>query len=303
MKQIKLAAATDFAGEGTRLEDIEQMLKRISEAGFTHIHWCHEWDGDYMYSSWEMEQIREWMELYGLKAKGVHASKGSVRNVNMINGHYRRDYTSQWEYNRKAGVELIRNRVDLASCIGAKEVVLHLYPPHITIEKHPEVREIFYTQVRKSLDELYPYCLEKGVKLCLENLFDMPGEYILEQWDRLLAAYPKEFLGICLDTGHAFMNWGDSMTDIIRKYGSRIYAVHLHDNKGTVDFHLLPGEGRICWKDVMAALRESAYELPLVLELCCYEDDTKVFLKEAYQAGRMLMKLGWDFVPSYFAAL
>jgi sugar phosphate isomerase/epimerase len=294
MKQINLAVATDFAGEGTQLEDIEQMLKRTSEAGFTHIHWCHEWDGDYLYSSWEMEQIREWMELYGLKAKGVHASKGSGRDVNMIKGHCRRDYTSQWEYNRKAGVELIKNRVDLASCIGAKEVVLHLYVPHLTIEKNPEVKEIFYTQVRKSLDELYPYCLEKGVKICLENLFDMPGEYILEQWDRLLAVYPEEFLGICLDTGHAFMSWGDSITDIIRKYGNRIYAVHLHDNKGTVDFHLLPGEGRICWKEVMAALRESAYELPLVLEINCYEDDTKSFLKEAYQAGSMLMKLGWD---------
>lgn len=289
MKQIELAIATDFAGESTRLEDIEQLLKKISNAGFTHIHWCHEWDGDYIYSRFEMEQIREWMDKYHLKAKGIHASKGSRRNVNMIAGHYRKDYTSQWEYNRKAGVELIKNRIDMAACLGTKEIVLHLYPPHLTMEKNPEVKEQFYTQVVKSLDELCPYCMEKDVRICLENLFDMPGEYIFEQWDRLLSRYPENFLGICLDTGHAFMSWGDSLTDIIQKYESRIYAVHIHDNKGTVDFHLLPGDGKICWEDVMPALRKTTYELPIVLELCCYEDNIEHFLEEAYNVGCMLM--------------
>ncbi|HCD45106.1 MAG TPA: sugar phosphate isomerase/epimerase, partial [Lachnoclostridium sp.] len=50
----------------------------------------------------------------------------SKRNVNLIDGHYRKDYTSDVEYNRKAGVELIKNRVDLAAYMGAKEIVLHL---------------------------------------------------------------------------------------------------------------------------------------------------------------------------------
>lgn len=288
---MELAIATDFAGESTRLEDIEMLLKQIKEAGFTHVHWCHEWEGDYIYSRWEMEQMKEWFDKYGLKAKALHATKGSRRNVNMIDGHYRKDYTSEWEYNRKAGVELIKNRVDLAACLGAREIVLHLYVPHLTIRKQPEVKARFYAQVKKSLDELYPYCIEKGVRICLENLFDMPSDDVLEQWDMLLGMYPKEFLGICLDTGHGYMSWGDRLPEIIRKYGDRLFAVHIHDNCGTVDFHLIPGQGQIRWQQLMGALKESAYELPLLMELNSYGDDTENFLKEARKAGQELMKL------------
>lgn len=284
----ELAMATDYAGEADRLEDLEQTLKSISEAGFTHVHWCNEWDGDYMYSRYEMEQIREWMERYHLKAKALHATKGSKRDVTVMRGHHRRDFTSDWEYNRKAGVELIQNRVDLAACLGVEEIVLHLYVPFETIQKHPEVKESFYRQAEKSLDELQPYCLEKGVKICLENLFDMPGECVLEQWDRMMNRYPGEFLGFCLDTGHANLIWRSGMTEIIRRYGERIFAVHLHDNHGAVDFHMIPGEGNIAWEEVMEAFAASAYQLPLTLELSCGMDDQEEFLKEAYQAGNRL---------------
>ena len=55
-----------------------------------------------------MEQIRGWMEKYGLKAKSLHASKGSARaeGCERVRGHYRKDYTSQLEPNRIAGVEV-----------------------------------------------------------------------------------------------------------------------------------------------------------------------------------------------------
>lgn len=286
--KTEAAISTDFAGESGRLEEIEKVLKKISDAGFTHIHWCHEWDGDYIYSQYEMKQIREWMDQYGLKAKALHASKGSERNVNLQCGHYRKDYTSDWEYNRKAGVELIKNRIDLAKCLGAEEIVLHLYPPHMSIRRKPELKESFYRQVKRSFDELQPYCMEKGIKICIENLFDMPEEYILGQWDWILKEYPPEYMGLCLDTGHGYVTWREKLPEIIRQYGSRIYAVHLHDNNGAADFHLLPGEGEINWKEVMEALSASAYQLPLLLEVNCYEDDTEGFLKRAYTSGETL---------------
>ncbi len=46
MDKLELAIATDYLGESTRTEDLEHILKMVSEAGFTHIHWCHEWDGE-----------------------------------------------------------------------------------------------------------------------------------------------------------------------------------------------------------------------------------------------------------------
>lgn len=288
---MELAVNTDFADESTQLEQIKLTLEQIARAGFTHMHWCHEWDGEYMYSSYEMRQIREWMDEYGLRSKALHSTKGSAKNVNVRDGHYRKDYTSNWEYNRRAGVELIKNRVDLAEALGASEMVLHLYVPYITIRRQPEAKEDFYACVCKSLDELMPDCLEKKVRICLENLFDMPGEYMLEAWDRLFARYPKEFLGLCYDTGHANMVWRESAPEILARYADRLYAVHIHDNNGAMDSHWIPGDGSICWEKVMGTIAQSAYEGPLLLELTCNDRDTERYLKRAYEAGRRLEEL------------
>ena len=276
---------TDFAGESTQLEQIKAVLEQIARAGFTHIHWCHELDREYMYSVYEMRQIREWMDEYGLVSKALHATKGSARDVEIREGHYRKDYTSNWEYNRKAGVELIKNRVDLAEALGASEIVLHLYVPYLTIQRQPETKEDFYGCVYRSLDELMPYCREKKVRICIENLFDVPDKYMLEAWDRLFARYAKEFLGLCYDTGHANMVWRESAPEILGRYADRLYAVHIHDNNGAMDSHWIPGDGGIQWEKVMDVIARSAYEGPLLLELGCNERDPERYLKRAYEAG------------------
>ena len=169
---MELGINTDYEAEYVKIEEIEESIRRIAAAGFSHMHWCYEWDGDYIYSRSEMEQIRGWMDKYGLKAKSLHSSKGSrgVGNGRM-DVHYRKDYTSAIEYNRVAGVELIKNRVELAHILGTTEIVLHMYLPYLDFEEKPETKEIFYGQAYKSLDELQPFCLEKKVRICIENIY------------------------------------------------------------------------------------------------------------------------------------
>ena len=225
------------------------------------------------------------MEKYGLRAKALHASRGSSKDIRLYREHYRKDYTSDWEYNRRAGVELIQNRVDFAHILGASEIVLHLYVPHITLREEPEKKEIFYGNVYQSLDELMPYCLEKGVRICVEDLYDITEECMLEAWERLLGKYPPEFLGICYDTGHANMLWRDRAPQVVDKYKDRMYAVHLHDNFGATDAHLIPWEAQIDWEQVIKVIGKSAYEGPLILEVGCHDKDMDVFLRRAYEAG------------------
>ena len=71
---MELGINTDYEAEYVKIEEIEESIRRIAEAGFSHMHWCYEWDGDYIYSRSEMEQIREWMDKYGLKANSLHSS-------------------------------------------------------------------------------------------------------------------------------------------------------------------------------------------------------------------------------------
>ena len=290
---MELAIATDYRGEFRKIEDIEACLHEIAEAGFSHIHWCFEWIGEYIYSKAEMYQIREWMEKYGLKAKSLHASNGSNCGDAKQKGHYRKDYTSEMELNRIAGRELIENRVELAHIIGATEIVLHMYLPFLDFQNKPESKEVFYRQVLRSLDELEPFCKERKVRICIENLFEAPGELQLEQFDLLFARYPKEFLGFCLDTGHANLVWGDSFIEVlVERYKDRLFSIHMHDNKGwgdepgCGDAHRLPGEGNIDWKRLMGVLRTSVYELPWILEVKKpAEEDTAAYLKRAKEAG------------------
>ena len=46
----------------------------------------------------------------------------------------------------------------------------------------------------------------------------------------------------------------------IREAGPLLQALHLHDNDGSGDQHLMPyGAGKIDWKDVFSALKEVGY--------------------------------------------
>ena len=290
MEHFELAIATDYLPSVT-MEDIEDRLRAIKNAGFTHIHWCEEWGGDYTYSSYEIAQIKELVEKYELKSKGLHSTHGTWTKNIYRDGHYRRDFTSDNEYNRKAGVELIMNRVDLAAALGASEIVLHLYIPFLTLGTDEQAKEAFYVQVEKSLDELQPYCLEKGVRICMENLFEFPEEWMLYSWDRLFARYPKEFLGVCYDAGHANMRWHADAIDVLKKYSDRIFCVHLHDNMDTMDAHLLPGMGTVNWDAAMELLAKSAYELPLTLELACKMMSEQEYLAKAYEIGKKLTEI------------
>lgn len=285
----ELAIATDFDGEMTTNEGVKKQLEQIAKAGFSHIHWCFEWDSEYLYSEAEMHQIRGWMDELGLQEKSLHASHGGPR----------KNYLSEEEPNRIAGVELVKNRVELAHILGATEVVLHMYLPYGEFEKDPSSVEVFFERACRSLDELMPYCLERNVRICLENLFEAPGEMQIAQFRRLFDKYPASFLGLCVDTGHANLVWGSSFVkELAAPFRDRIYSVHLHDNKGwggrpgCGDAHRVPGDPDFPWKEFMTVLKDSAYEYPLNLEVSMgYGETPEEFLQRAYAAGQWLYEL------------
>ncbi len=286
---MELAIATDFADECVCLEDYRRDLKQIARAGFTHIHWCYEWGSEYLYAVSEMRQIREWMDELGLRAKSLHASHGGIH----------KNYLSESEPNRVAGVELVKNRVELAHILGAKEIVLHMYLPYRDFQRDPSAKAAFYGRACRSLDELEPTCRGKGVRICLENLFEAPGEMQLEQFGTLFEKYPADFLGLCLDSGHAFLVWGKEFVEKLAvPFRDRIYSVHLHDNRGwgslpgCGDAHRVPADPNFPWKELMGVLRDSAYENPLTLEVSLQgREKTEDFLRYAYGQGQWLYSL------------
>ena len=66
---MDIAVNTDFLrGTGSP----EAYLRLIAEAGFTHLHWCHQWNTDFLYGPAELAQYGEWLKRYGLKLLDIH---------------------------------------------------------------------------------------------------------------------------------------------------------------------------------------------------------------------------------------
>lgn len=107
---------------------------------------------------------------------------------------------------------------------------------------------------------------QEGVVLCLENM-PMPALTLARPAEILtfVKEIGSENLKICLDTGHCAV-CGVSPADAVRELGDDLKIMHVHDNDGTRDQHLLPFEGVIDWADFARALQEKGFTGSVSLE-------------------------------------
>ncbi len=140
------------------------------------------------------------------------------------------------------------------------------------------------------------------VKIALENL-DAPN---FKNFTYLMDNINDPYLGFCYDAGHH--NLYNPKVDLLKKYGNRILAVHLHDNlmdweygyDYTRDLHRLPFDGKIDYKKVIKKLAATPYKNTIMLELhkdSCGEPriynkmSPQEFLKEAHCRAEKLSKM------------
>lgn len=270
------AMTTDFVtGKGNP----EPYLKRISESKFDRIHWCHHWGDDYLYSKSEMEQIAKWMYDYKLKMYDCHASEGQEKL-----------YYAREKYRRDAGIELVNNRIDFVKYLGAKVIVLHLYT-YDDYSNDEDVRKEFYKNTFYSLDKISEYAKKQGIKVAIENLEYNPLKELDEIWSSIFERYPSDVIGLCYDTGHGANTDGETL-DILEKYKDRIISLHIHENDGISDLHLIPMTTDVVdWERFAKILASSKYEGPLTLEVSLAPsithnrrgNDESYFLEKSYQ--------------------
>lgn len=281
---------TDYNNDLHDWGAIEHQIKCISEAGFSHTQWIHDWEGEYIYSKSEMLQARDILNYYGINAHSIHATEGGYR-CKMISGkrvpmirerctRIRKDYTNSNEYLREAGVDLLKNRIDLCTYIGAHVMVLHMQLPFGMFERSKSDMEDYYRQVYKSFDEIQNYAKMSGVKIALENLLFTPVRYQEDKFERIFQRYDKEFIGLCYDSGHASIMCQDNYYLFLEKYHDRLYATHLQDTDSIVpekldddiaiekaDAHRPPFTGVLDWKQIAYWVARSPLQLPADFEI------------------------------------
>ena len=95
----------------------------------------------------------------------------------------------------------------------------------------------------------------------------------------------------CYDSGHD--NICNDCTDLLKTYGYMLAALHLQDNNGKMDQHLLLGEGCFDWDIFAKKLAGTGYQGSMTLESVCTKPDkitAEEYLKKAYSLAFELVK-------------
>ena len=154
--------------------------------------------------------------------------------------------------------------------------------------------------------ELLPFAKSCGVKIATENMWGWDKE--TDRASFAACATAEDFLAhlnavndddfvACLDLGHAeMMGEGTSAPQMIRALGSKLQALHIHDNDRWHDSHQIPFSMQIDFVAIVKALKDINYSGYLTLEadqyLSAYTPDN-VFegVKKLYESVDRLRNL------------
>ena len=262
-----LSMCSDYARD---TGNAEQDLRKIADAGFDGIQWIHHWNTDFIYTPPEIRQIEKWLKGFNLKLFDLHATAGVEKR-----------WFSETEYEREAGVDLVKNRAEMTHALGGNVIVMHI--PRLIPDNLAK-----WKQLKKSLDELEGFCARKKIRIAVENLFFDEFNGI----SKLMQGYSPDYLGICYDSGHG--NMGGKGLDHLAKFADRLIALHLHDNNGFDDQHKPLFSGTTDWPKLAAVVSKSTYTGPLTQETGIRNSgitDENDFLRQAHGNAEKLASM------------
>jgi fructoselysine 3-epimerase len=156
---------------------------------------------------------------------------------------------------RRDSVRYIMDAMDNALRLGAPSVSLCA---GMTLEG--ESLEQGWKNLRQSIVELLDYTEGTNLRLLIEPAHKAESTLILTVADglRMIHEIQSERLGICLDTGHANVN-GEDLAQVVNACRDIPFHIHIDDNRGDNDAHMIPGEGSINYTPFVQALEEINY--------------------------------------------
>lgn len=244
-------------------DTIEERLKAIKQAGFdaTMLWWAEE----------DKHTQPDLARSIGLEVENIHAP---FKNVNSLwhDGIDGDDYLNV-----------------LMKCV--EDCMIHEIPTmvvHITgFSDPPELTGIGLDRVKRLVD----HAERKHVNLAFENL------HYLQHLDYILKNFNSDRVGFCYDSGHE--NWNHPTANCLSKYGDKLMALHLDDNFGNADTHLLPFDGNVNWerlKQDLTQCRELEY-ISLEVDFNTKAEESKIyeglsameFLQKAFERASKLL--------------
>jgi sugar phosphate isomerase/epimerase len=224
--------------------------------------------------------LQQWLAEARVELHGVHApvSDPSVSRP----GEYMSIASADARARGLAMAEVER-ALQIARRIPMKVFVLHLGWPRA----HKGFGGSNRDAARRSVEELFEIADPLGVRLAVEvipNDLSRPGSLVDFAEDDVESGE----IGICLDFGHAHLD-GD-LVDAIEIVSGHLASIHVHDNRGRADDHLVPFEGTIDWPAALTAVQKVGYDGALIFELA-QRGSTRETLVRARAARRRMETL------------
>ncbi|MGP8125841.1 MAG: sugar phosphate isomerase/epimerase family protein [Nitrososphaerales archaeon] len=249
---------------GVSIRSDESLVRRVSALGISCVELAY-----LPLLEGRVASLSEALRSSGVKATSFHAPYGISYDIGSFDPAHRRSALRQH-----------KKHVEYCASLGSEYYVIHPgYDDYLSSRggKWDDVRKIvifpreegvigkLWKTNASSLAELSDFAAGVGVKIVLETSF--PNIMTPEETLSVVRMADRENLGVCLDSGHVNIGGSINPAGAIRKIGHLLWTLHLHDNNGDGDFHLVPGRGNIDWKSVAKALRDVSYKGVLNLEL------------------------------------
>ncbi|MCL2195470.1 MAG: sugar phosphate isomerase/epimerase [Oscillospiraceae bacterium] len=243
-----------------------QVCRLIAQAGFSHVlMWYGDDFGAEFRASNRPAQARE----QGLTIENIHAPFDEVNHI--------------WE-DTADGERVFAGylrMLDDCAAYSIPTVVMHATCGN----EPPQVSEIGLARWAA----LIARAQDVGVNIAVENMrFGLSLDYV----ELLLETFDSPRFGYCFDSGH----WNARRRDFdwLTRWPERLMALHLHDNHGVDDEHLLPGDGTIDWPALMQKIAATGYTGATALEVgkaAAPDMAPEQYLAKAYARGAKLLPL------------
>jgi len=189
-------------------------------------------------------------------------------SIHGVFGH-EHDPSSPDEGIRRAALATYQHEAELAAQLGGPAVVVHPAPMCPDPSRiNDVVRAQRIDPMRQSMEDLARLGEKQGAVFLIENI---PGNYFFgsdaRQLAQMIRAVGSPNLRMCFDTGHAHMTTRDSAAADLAACLDVVGYFHINDNLGTMDAHLIPGQGSLNWTAIAEQIGRLPRDVPAMLEL------------------------------------
>lgn len=163
--------------------------------------------------------------------------------------------------------EITRRSIIVSGMLGVSWAVIHPVTASVDSEYRLEDNISLNHEV---YDAAVVLAEKEHVGIAFENMCDSDNKRrfaaTTEELKSLVDSWKGANVGACWDIGHGNRTYVDSVRPL-KEMGSYIKALHVDDNHGVTDEHLLPFQGKVHWEEIMQTLKEIGYQGDFVYEL------------------------------------